>query len=87
MHISRIIALLGVIVGAVGLFLKALTSPGESIMEALSESVEELPSVDPDHLGRVGHLGEDRRGGRHVMVARLWSSSHPGRVRSGPRRP
>ncbi len=47
MHISRIIALLGVIVGTVGLFLKALSSPGESNLEALSESVEELPASIP----------------------------------------
>ena len=53
MHISRILALIGVIVGAVGLFLKALTSEGESVMEALSESVRELPSGIPTIWGAL----------------------------------
>ena len=53
MHISRIVALIGVMVGAVGLFLKALTSEGESVMEALSESVREVPSGIPTIWGAL----------------------------------
>jgi len=51
MHIGRIVALLGVIVGVIGLVLKALTSPGESMLEALSQSVETMPAGLPTVWG------------------------------------
>ncbi|MBA2338265.1 MAG: hypothetical protein H0V96_11000 [Acidimicrobiia bacterium] len=51
MHIGRVVALLGVVIGVIGLFLKALTSPGESVLEALSESVETMPAGLPTIWG------------------------------------
>ncbi len=85
MHISRIIALLGVIVGTVGLFLKALSSPGESNLEALSESVEELPASIPTIWS-----GLDTWAKIAVVVAILMVLAlvfqPPGRARSAPQR-
>lgn len=51
MHTGRLLALAGVIVGIIGLFLKALTSAGEGLLPALHQADPSFPDGFPTIWG------------------------------------
>lgn len=51
MHLHRLIALVGVIVGVIGLFLKSLVTDGEELLPALSASSDAFPDGIPTIWG------------------------------------
>ena len=51
MHLHRLMAIAGVIIGVIGLFFKSLTTDGESVLAALSQQVESFPSGLPTIWG------------------------------------
>jgi len=51
MHISRIVALVGVVLGVIGLFMKALTTEGEGLLVQLSQADPNFPGGIPTIWG------------------------------------
>ena len=51
MHFSRIVALVGVVLGIVGLFMKSLTTEGEGLLAQLAQADPSFPSGIPTIWG------------------------------------
>ena len=51
MHLHRLLALVGVVIGVIGLFLKSLVTDGEALLAPLSAQVETFPDGIPTIWG------------------------------------
>ncbi len=51
MHVSRIVALVGVVLGVIGLFMKALTTEGEGLLVQLAQADPNFPGGIPTIWG------------------------------------